>query len=111
MIRGETVQRLPFTGSVADSHGNTIPVWGEPEDVEGVGFDPGATVEPFVSYSNPVTTTPTLYGDYELPFQERDKCVARGLTYTVQGVTSRWKSPLTGRSAGAVVALERFTDG
>lgn len=108
---GETVQWLPFLAGMTDIHGNVSDSWGSPSDVFGVGFDPGATAEPFVDYANPVTTTPTLYGDYELPFQPKDKCVARGLTYTVQGVTSQWMNPLTGRKAGSVVALERLTDG
>lgn len=104
----ETVQRLPYIEGTEDAHGNPVKTWAEPVDVSIFAFDPGATAEPRVAGHDRVTVEPTIYGPYEMPFQPEDKCIARGETYQVEGVTRNWMHP-NGNAPGSVVTLRKVT--
>lgn len=106
MQTSETVQRLPYTGTGEDDHGNEIDTWGGPVNVDVYGFDPGSTSEPREPGHDRVIVTPTLYGPFDMPFQPHDRCVARGDTYEVDGVQRNWRHP-NGNTPGAVVTLRK----
>lgn len=102
----EQVDRLPFIAGAEDAHGNEIEAWGEPVSVGIYAFDPGSSSDPRAPGHDRVIVEPTLYGPFGLPFEAQDKCVARGHTYEVEGVTRDWKHP-NGMKPGAVVSLRR----
>jgi hypothetical protein len=102
----EQVQHLPFVAGAEDSHGNPIESWGPAESVGIYALDPGSTSEPRRPGSDRVIVEPTMYGPYGLPFEPHDRCVARGETFEVEGVTRDWKHP-GGLKPGSVVSLRR----
>lgn len=104
----EVVQRVPYVGSVEDSHGNEVETWGAPVTLVGVyGFDPGSSSEPRLPGQERVIVEPTLYGPFVMPFLPRDLVVVRGKTYEVDGEVRQWKHMRSGREAGGVVTLRR----
>lgn len=104
----EVVQRIPYTGSGTDAHGNEIPTYGAAVTLTGTyGFDHGSTSEPRLPGQDRVIVEPTLYGPYSMPFLPRDRAVIRGKTYEVDGEVRQWKHMRSGKEAGAVVTLRR----
>jgi hypothetical protein len=104
----ESVQRVPYVGSVEDAHGNETETWGPAVALSGVyGFDPGSSSEPREPGHDRVIVEPSLYGPYGMPFVNRDRVIVRGQTYEVEGVVRQWKHMRSNREAGAVVTLRR----
>lgn len=105
------VDRLPFIPGAEDSHGNEVEAWGPAEPVGVYEFNPGSSSEPRISGHDRVIVEPALYGPYDIPFAARDRCIADGVTYEVEGVPARWKNGQSGGiTPGAVVNL-RAVDG
>ena len=102
----ETVQRLAFTAGPTDAHGNSAKGWADPVAVDVYAFDPGGTAEPRLPGHDRVITEPTLYFPPTVTFDAKDRVIARGLLYEVDGDTVEWVHP-NGRTKGNVVALRR----
>lgn len=105
---GEVVQRVPYTGTGEDAHGNETATYGAAVTLEGVyGFDPGSSSEPRLAGQQRVIVEPTLYGPYDMPFLPQDRAIVRGLTYEVDGEVRRWRHMRSNRTPGAVVSLRK----
>ena len=103
----ESVQRVPYTGSGEDAHGNEMPSYGTAVTLTGYGFDPGSSSEPRLPGQDRVIVEPALYGPYSMPFLPRDRVIVRGLTYEIDGEVRQWKHKRSNKEAGAVVSLRR----
>jgi hypothetical protein len=104
----ETVQRKVHSFGTKDAHGNKADVWANPVDVGVYAFDPGTTTEPRLPGQQRVITTPTLYFPTGTVFAPKDRVIARGKEYEVDGETEEWRHP-NGVDEGNVVALRRVT--
>lgn len=101
----ESVLWMRFVPGAVDGHGNRTETWAAPE-LRGVyAFDPGSTSEPREGQAR-VIVEPTVYMPTDVVFDARDLVVARGLAYTVEGVTREWRHPRRGR-IGNVATLRR----
>jgi hypothetical protein len=109
---GETVVRLRLVTVPDDSgFGQDTQEWVE-EPWEGVAFAPGQSVETLDDGSTRVATKATIYDRLGRTADVRDKFIARGVEYGVNGDASgMWASPFSGWQAGSVVALQAVSGG
>lgn len=102
----EFVERQVFVSGVEDAHGNPVDSWLPAVSVGVFAFDPGGSVEPLVPGHDRVITEPKLFAPEGVVFASRDRVVARGLLYEVEGDTAVWRHP-NGLRPGNVVKLRR----
>ena len=85
--------------------------WQE-ETWEGVAFAPGTSTETLADGSTRVETKATIYDPQGRVPDVRDRIVARGTTYGVDGDASgMWHHPMSGWDAGSVITLKAVTGG
>lgn len=101
----EYVQVERFVAGEPDAHGNESEAWLPPERVGIYAFDPGGTSEPAMDGHDRVISEPTVYLPAKEVLNPRDRVVARGVTYEVDGVTREWWHPRRARR-GNVVSLK-----
>lgn len=105
---GESVQRVPYVGTVEDAHGNETATYGAAVTLTGeYGFDPGSSSEPRIAGQSRVIVEPALYGPYDMPFLPRDRAVVRAATFEVDGEVRKWRHKVSNKEAGAVVTLRK----
>lgn len=102
----ETVQRRAFVAGAEDAHGNPVESWASGVSVGVYGFDPGGSDESRIPGHDRVITSPKLFVPDGVVFAARDRVVARGLLYEVEGDTAVWRHP-NGKRPGNVVELRR----
>lgn len=102
----EFVEHERFLAGEEDAHGNPVEGWGPRVRVGVYAFDPGSTSEPRLPGHDRVIVEPTLYAPSGVVFGFRDRVMARGLLYEVEGDTRVWRHP-TGLAPGNVVSLRR----
>ena len=94
-----------FQDGATDAHGNPKETWIDPVEKGVYAFDPGSTSEPREGQDR-VIVEPAVYMPIDVIFGSRDLVIARGKTYTVEGVTREWRHPRLGR-IGNVATLRR----
>lgn len=104
---GETVGIRSYTGSLPDSHGNSIDTWAAAVDYPGCAIAPASSTESPADQSDATTTVLTVYGPPELTAKPRDLAVYRGLEWTIDGEPERWQNPFTGDNPGCVLTIRR----
>lgn len=102
----EFVQHAAFIAGAEDEHGNPTEEWGTVVEVGIFAFDPGGSAEPLLPGYDRVITEPTLYAPDGVAFGARDRVIARGLVFEVEGDTAVWRHP-NGLRPGNVVKLKR----
>lgn len=100
----EAVEHMVFSDGAEDSHGNPSETWAPSVPVGVYVFDPGSVSEPRLPGQDRVIVEPTIYSPVGVTFSARDKVIARGLTYEVEGGTREWVSD---NFAGNVTTLRR----
>lgn len=109
-VISEHVQHEPYLAGGVDAHGNPTEGWGTPNTVGIYAFDPGSSSEPRLvgrEGMDRVIVEPSIYMPSDVVFDTRDRVMARGLLFEVEGVTREWVHPTdTGRRAN-VVSLRR----
>lgn len=110
--RGETVTVRRLVTVPDDSgFGQEYEEW-QDEAWAGVAFAPGSSSEPLTDGSTRVATKATIYDPLGRTLDSRDRVVARGVEYAVDGDASgMWHHPMTGWDAGSVITLEAVSGG
>ena len=106
-VISETVSHQGFVAGASDAHGIPVESWGPGVEVGVYAFDPGSTSEPRNPGADRVIVEPTLYLPASVVFGARDRVVARGLLYEVDGVTREWVHPTDTSRRANVVTLRR----
>lgn len=104
----EYIQVERFVAGEEDAHGNEAEAWSPPERVGIYAFDPGGTSEPAMDGHDRFISEPTVYLPAKEVLNPRDRVVARGVTYEVDGITREWRHPRRARRAN-VVSLKVVT--
>lgn len=105
---GETVKHLTFDGLAEDDYGNTVDSWADPVEVENVGLDVQAAQE--ITGTGVVSTSivgMTAFMPADWHGQARDRIVARGVTYEIDGEPVAARNAFTGDTFGVIANLKR----
>ncbi len=104
-----TLEIRRFLSDGVDSHGNDVPVYGDPEPWPVHGYSPGANDEPGYANRDLSLILWTVYAPADaLVPRERDLVLLAGEAYRVDGRPSDWThGPWPFPGAGVSVALVR----
>lgn len=102
----ETVQLVKFAGSSEDAHGNAVAGWGAPTNLGIYAFNPSTSSEVLVDgHMHRVESSPTIYVPVGSGVAPRDRIVARGITYVVDGVEAAFRNPYDSSMDGDSIQL------
>lgn len=107
---GETVKHQVFDGLAEDDYGNTVESWAEGVEVKDVGLDVQTAQE--LTGSGVVSTSivgMTAFMPPDWQGHARDRIVARGVTYEIDGEPVTARNAFTGDTFGVVANLKRGT--
>jgi len=105
---GETVGHQVFDGLAEDDYGNTVESWADPVEIEGVGLDVQTAQE--LTGSQVVSTSivgMTAFMPPDWQGSERDRIIARGVTYEIDGKPVAARNAFTGDTFGVIANLKR----
>jgi len=102
----ETVQHEVFNGAVKNSRNNTIDSWAEPVPLGIYALNPGGSSEPVLPGYDRVVSTPTMYVPSTAVVGARDRVLARGVTYEVDGDALDFRNPYDSSMNGLAIALK-----
>lgn len=106
----ETVLVAAYAGTGEDAHGNEVETWGAPAAVGIYAFNPASSSEVFIDgHMHRVESQPTIYLPSASIIGPRDRVTARGVLYTVDGVTGDFRNPFNESMDGLQVALKVVT--
>lgn len=105
-VISEFVDHEVFVADGEDDTGNTVESWLPAVSVGVFAFDPGSSSEPRQG-NDRVIVEPTLYVPAGLVMASRDRVVARGDRYEVEGETREWVHPTDATRRANVVTLRR----
>lgn len=104
----EYVGHSAFAPGSVDDEGNPVgESWGAPVQTGVFAFDPGSSSEPRLPGHERVVVEPTVYYPAEVVFGSRDRVVARGVAYEVEGEPHLWVHPTDPGRRANVVTLRR----
>lgn len=107
---GETVVHKAHMAGEVDDYGSPVDTWSEGVEVEGVGLDVQTAQE--VAGTGVVSTSivgMTAFMPSDWQGGARDRIVARGETYEIDGQPVPARNAFTGDTLGIVANLKRVT--
>ena len=106
-VRGETVTIHPYVAGGEDIYGNPAVGFGDDVERPGCAVAPRVEVEEVGNNRSMIVNGFEVYDTYDTPVGPHDELTVRGVRCKVDGEIARWRSPYTGREAGAVITVRR----
>ena len=102
----EYVGHEVYEPGAEDAHGNEIESWSPGVQVGIFAFDPGSMSEPREAGRDLVVVQPSILLPASTIFAARDRVIARGETFDVEGGTRQWRHP-NGSIPGNMTTLRK----
>lgn len=103
----EIVQHQTYNGSDDDGHGNQTESWGAAVDLGIYAYNPASSSEVVVDgHAHRVESKPTILVPSTASVGSRDKIIARGVTFEVDGYPADFRNPFNGGMDGLEINLK-----